>query len=133
MKRYITEQGIDLIDVPPRRHKNYEEVWRHLNEMKKVDPADDPDPAFIGRTFVFTGGLQKMVRATAEQLVVNHGGMVGHNITKKTNILVLGNLAYSSGIKDGKSSKWKKAEEYLVEGQDIEILSENNFYEMLGI
>lgn len=65
------------------------------------------------------------------QLVVNMGGLCGDSVNKKTNYLVLGNNDYCTTIKDGKSSKQKKAEKLQIEGQDIEIISENVFYDML--
>ena len=49
----------------------------------------------------------------------------------KTNFLVLGNNDYRSSIKDGKSNKQKKAEEYRLNGCDIEIIPENVFYDMI--
>ena len=133
MKRYVIDKNVDLIDVPPRSSGHSGSVWRHISDMKPVEEEYAPDPDFAGRTFMFTGALEKMLRVSAQQLVLNRGGLVGENVTKKTNVLVLGNLAYSSGVKDGKSGKWKKAEKYLAEGQDIEIVSENVFYDMLGI
>ncbi|WP_270433393.1 exonuclease domain-containing protein [Anaerostipes hominis (ex Lee et al. 2021)] len=93
---------------------------------------DETHPLF-GKTCVFTGTLEKMARADAMQEVVNHGGYVRNGITTKTNYLILANNTYSPLIKDGKSSKLKKAEKLKSEGQDIEILSENVFYDLLEI
>ena len=72
-----------------------------------------------------------MTRKTAMQMVVDLGGLVGNSVTKKTNYLILGNNDYCSSIKDGKSSKQKKAESLKLSGNDIEIISENVFYDML--
>lgn len=80
---------------------------------------------------VFTGTLEKMIRREAMQLVVDHGGINGDSVTKKTNYLILGNNDYCKSIKDGKSSKQKKAEKLKLEGLDIEIISENVFYDMI--
>lgn len=80
---------------------------------------------------VFTGTLEKMVRKDAMQFVLDCGGFVGDSVTKKTNFLILGNTDYSVAIKDGKSSKHKKAEKLKLEGQEIEIISENTFYDIL--
>jgi DNA polymerase-3 subunit epsilon len=59
-------------------------------------------------------------------------GLCGAGVTKDTNYLVLGNNDYCTSIKDGKSSKQKKAEKYKAAGMDIEIISENIFYEMIA-
>lgn len=80
---------------------------------------------------VFTGVLEKMNRAQAAQCVVDLGGLCENTVTQRTNFLILGNNEYCSTIKDGKSSKQKKAESYKLKGLDIEILSEDVFYDLL--
>lgn len=80
---------------------------------------------------VFTGTLEKMVRKEAMQIVADLGGINADNVTKKTNYLILGNNDYCTSIKDGKSSKQKKAEKLKLDGQDIEIIPENVFYDMI--
>ncbi len=95
------------------------------------DEFDDTHPLYK-KECVFTGTLEKYSRQEAAQIVVNLGGTCGNKVTKKTNYLILGNNDYCSLIKDGKSSKQKKAEEYKLKGQDIEIIPENVFYEMIG-
>ena len=72
-----------------------------------------------------------MERKYAFQVVVNLGGIPSDNVTKKTNLLVLGNNDYCKTIKDGKSSKQKKAEQYIIDGLDIEIVPESVFYEII--
>ena len=73
-----------------------------------------------------------MIRKEAMQIVVNSGGKIGNTVTKKTNYLILGNNTYCTLIKDGKSNKQKKAEKLKLDGQDIEILSEDVFYDMIN-
>lgn len=96
------------------------------------DAKLDPDNPLYGKVCVFTGKLEKMERKDAMQIVANLGGQNGDGVTKKTNYLILGNNDYCSSIKDGKSSKQKKAEQYKLEGYDIEIIPESVFYEMIG-
>ncbi len=72
-----------------------------------------------------------MPRREAMQIVLNLGGICCDGITKNTNYLVLGNNDYSSTIKNGKSNKQKKAEQYLLLGHNIQIISENIFYELI--
>ena len=91
----------------------------------------NPDSPLFGKVVVFTGTLERMPRRDAMQLVVDIGGFCGDSITKQTNFLVLGNNDYCSSIKGGKSNKQKKAEKLILEGQDISIISENVFYEMM--
>lgn len=91
---------------------------------------DESHPLF-GRLCVFTGKLEKMSRREAMQLVVNLGGFVGDSVTKKTNYLILGNNDYCATIKDGKSSKQKKAEKLISDGCDLSIMPESVFYDLV--
>ncbi|MCI8483461.1 MAG: exonuclease [Lachnospiraceae bacterium] len=106
----------------------------HYIRVSDITPSttniDISNPLY-GKVFVFTGTLEKMPRKEAMQLVVDHGGTNGSSVTKSTNYLVLGNNDYCSLIKDGKSNKQKKAENLKLQGYDIDIISENVFYDML--
>lgn len=104
-----------------------------LSQIKTTITVFDEDNPFFGKVCVFTGVLEKMKRAYAAQLVVDLGGVCGNSVTKKTNYLILGNNDYCSTIKDGKSSKQKEAEKLKLKGNDIEIISENTFYDILNI
>ncbi len=73
-----------------------------------------------------------MVRKDAAQLVANLGGILGDGVTKKTNFLVLGNFDYCSTIKEGKSSKHKRAEQLILKGQDLQIIPESVFLSMVA-
>lgn len=92
---------------------------------------DETNPIFK-KYCVFTGALEKYTRAQAAQLVVDLGGFCENTVTKKTNFLVLGNYDYIQNIKEGKSSKHKKAEAYQLKGCDIQIIPETVFYEMIS-
>lgn len=91
----------------------------------------DTDNPIFGKTFVFTGVLEQMQRKDAMQIVADFGGISSNNINKHTNYLVLGNNDYCKSIKDGKSNKHKKAEDYKAKGYDIEIIPENVFFDMI--
>ena len=83
------------------------------------------------KTFVFTGAMERMVRKDAMQTVLNLGGYCGDSVNQDTNFLVLGNAGYSITLVDGKSAKRRKAEKFKAEGEDIEIISEDVFLDML--
>ncbi len=91
----------------------------------------DETHQLFDKVCVFTGTLDKLVRKDAMQIVVNLGGVCGDNVTSKTNYLILGNTNYYKTIKDGKTSKQKKAENLKLKGQDIEIITENDFYDII--
>lgn len=101
------------------------------SEINATTSEFDPSHPLYGKICVFTGALERMVRRGAMQVVANLGGICADGVTAKTNFLILGNNDYCASIKDGKSSKQKKAEAYLLKGNDIQILSENAFYDMI--
>ncbi|MDR0994164.1 MAG: exonuclease [Verrucomicrobiota bacterium] len=126
MSKYIKQNGICL-SVKRERHHDYSPLHKLTPEADDIDPST----SIYGRTFVFTGVLERMVRAEAAQLVVNSGGLCADSVNKNVDFLVLGNGSYRMALKDGKSSKHKKAEQLKLKGQDIEIISENVFFDML--
>ena len=75
----------------------------------------------------FTGKLQKYTRKEVMQVVAEIGGLSEKSVTKKTRFLILGTQA-----KEGKSRKQLKAEKNLEKGQNIEIIPEMVFYNMLA-
>ncbi len=92
----------------------------------------DEEGFFYGKHVVFTGKLERMIRKDAMQIVVNLGGVLDKSVTAETNFLILGNNDYNAILKGEKSSKHKKAEKLKLKGQDIEIIDENTFYDILN-
>lgn len=126
IKEYVSEHiGIDEFI------KSFEKRSKNLHLLTSESTSFDETHPLYGKTCVFTGKLERMERTKAAQLVINAGGKCDNEVTKNTNFLILGNNDYCSSIKDGKSNKQKKAEEYKLKGLDIEIISENIFYDML--
>lgn len=99
--------------------------------VAESDEFDEDSPLY-GKTFAFTGTLEKMTRKEAMQIVINAGGKCTDNVVASTNFLVLGNQDYYKGIKNSKSNKQKKAEKMQLSGADIVAISENTFYDMLN-
>ncbi len=95
-----------------------------------TDSVDETNPLF-GKVVVFTGALSKMERKAAFQIVANLGGIPKDSITSQTNYLVIGNEEFAKTVKNGKTGKMRKAEEYQKKGQEILILSENAFFDMV--
>ncbi|MFZ0617850.1 MAG: NAD-dependent DNA ligase LigA [Candidatus Acidiferrales bacterium] len=58
----------------------------NMKEEKKAALSDK----FAGKTFVFTGTLERRSREEAEALVAAHGGKAGASVSKKTNYVVVG-------------------------------------------
>ena len=121
----------DVENFKQQFKKHYSSSTVKAKEMVAETMEFDEKHPLYGKLCVFTGILEKMARKDAMQVVVNLGGMCGDNVTTQTNYLVLGNNDYCKSIKDGKSNKQKRAEKLKMQGQDIEIISENVFYDML--
>lgn len=125
MLAVMTERGITMEDLKPK-------AAHALSEgIKPTVDTFDTTTAVYGKTFVFTGALDAMVRKDAMQLVVDLGGAVDDTVNKNTNYLVLGNSGYCVALKDGKSSKHRKVEKMQAKGQDVQIITECVFYEMI--
>ena len=84
-----------------------------FNEVKVTRPSE-----FTGKTFVFTGSLEKFSRKNAQVMVEKLGARASGSVSSKTDYLVAG---------PGAGSKLKKAEEL-----GITILSENEFLEKIS-
>jgi DNA polymerase-3 subunit epsilon len=126
MKGHMESNGITIESLRPTKSGfSAKDIQASTTDFDEASPVYE-------KVFVFTGTLERMTRKEAMQLVVDRGGLCGDGVNKKTNFLVLGNNDYSSTIKDGKSSKQKKAEQLKLSGCDIEIISENVFYDMIG-
>ena len=131
IKEKMKNDGLEINDIFAKR--NYSSKNIDIHAIKPDNIEIDEDNFFYNKHCVFTGKLEKMIRKDAMQLVVNVWGILDNSVTKKTNYLILGNNDYCSSIKDGKSSKHKKAEKYKLEGQDIDIIDEDTFYNLFNL
>lgn len=97
-----------------------------------ANPDADPDGYLYGRVLVFTGGLMSMTRQVAWDEVVRAGGIPEKNTTKRTNVLVLGDFNPAS-LRPGAtySGKAQKAFDLQDKGQDIELMTEDDFLRVL--
>lgn len=132
LKNDIIEKygSIEVLAQSTKRRKSSYTLSKSANIHTNNTDFDETHPLFK-RVCVFTGVLEKMARKDAMQIVADLGGINADRVTQKTNFLILGNNDYCKAIKDGKSSKQKKAEKLKLSGQDIEIIPENVFYDMI--
>jgi len=77
------------------------------------------DTRLAGKTFVFTGGLERHSREQAGEIVVSHGGKVGNSVSKKTDYVVVGS---------DPGSKFDQAKKL-----GVEILDEAGFEKLVGV
>ena len=73
-----------------------------------------------------------MLRKDAMQIIVNLVGILDSGVINKTNYLTLGDNDYNAILKGEKSSKHKKAEKLKLEGNDIDIIDELTFYDLIN-
>ncbi len=97
-----------------------------------ANPDADPDGYLYGRVVVFTGALASMIRQRAWDEVVRAGGRPEENMTKRTNVLVLGSFNPGS-LRPGAglSGKAQKALDLQAKGQEIELMTEADFLDVL--
>lgn len=116
--------------------KGFKPTGRHYaNILAALDApsgeVDETNPIFQ-KVVVFTGSLSRMERKDAFQIVANLGGIPKDSITAKTNVLVIGTTDYAKNIKNGKTGKMKKAEDLQKKGNDIIVLSEDAFFDLIS-
>ena len=134
IKYTMASKGLTIEDLWPKRQ--YARRYKGGIDIHSIVPETveiDEDSFFFNRHVVFTGKLEKMLRKDAMQLVVNLGAVLDGTVTTKTNYLILGNNDYNAILKGNKSSKHKKAEKLKLDGQDIEIIDELTFYDLLDL
>ena len=105
---FKNKQNLDLI----QKLKNY-----GINMEYITDENISHDEYFSNKTFVLTGTLANITREEASKMIENKGGKVTSSVTKKTNIVVVG---------DNPGSKYQKALEL-----NIEIWNENQFLDII--
>ena len=104
-------------------NKSNNEIILSLIKYLKVENFKtlNKNGKFSGKTIMFTGGFEKISRSEAKSLVEENGGKVLGSISKKLNILVVGNNKPTK-------SKIEKSKEL-----GINVISENDWYKFLNI
>jgi len=93
------------------------------NLIKYVSIEESKSPksgVFTGKSFVFTGSLQKCARTEAQKTVNNLGGETPSSVGKDLTYLVCGENSEST-------SKRQKAEKLIDSGASIKIITEDEF------
>jgi DNA polymerase III epsilon subunit-like protein len=98
----------------------------------EINPDADPGGLLHGRVLVFTGRLMSMTRQLAWDETVRVGGTPELNTTKRTNVLVVGDLN-PAVLRPGTtlSGRARKAFQLQDGGQDIELMTEDDFVRAL--
>lgn len=96
-----------------------------------LQPRPDAEPSadhpLFGVTVCFTGNMDHLTRRDAAQLVVDAGGEVVNNMSRRVNLLVVGNLSPERLAGHQTSSKVRRAAELAAEGHPIEVIDPTDF------
>jgi DNA polymerase-3 subunit epsilon len=92
----------------------------------------NPEGCLYGEFIVFTGVLE-LRRTEAADMAAKIGCQVESGVTKRTTILVVGNQDIKKLAGHEKSSKHRKAEGLILNGQPIRILGESDFKELINL
>jgi DNA polymerase-3 subunit epsilon len=107
-------------------------TWKP-SDLTPGTEAFDTDHPLYGHRIVITGTLPNgMTRREAYQRVVNVGGEVAANVSRRVNILVIADLDMNVIGEDGKSGKLRKAIELAEAGNPIELMDSRYFLRLLG-
>jgi DNA polymerase-3 subunit epsilon len=108
-----------------KKYKHRREI--NIDEIKAGTYNFDNNHPFYKKSIVFTGTLESMKRVDAMKKVTNVGGIPSNSITKNTNYLVIGLN------KKQKSSKLIRAENLILEGVNLQVIGEVDFWKLLEI
>lgn len=114
--------------------KEYCKKHKKQTKAAEINPSVstfDSNHPLYQKECVITGKLSRATRKQAMQLLADVGALNRDTVTKDTRFLILGNNDYCKTVKNGKSSKHKKAEKLILNGQDLQIISENTFYDLI--
>lgn len=124
----MTESGLDLDAIQKR-------------VLQPIDPSSsgsgaitrdgNPDGPLSGEVIVFTGALE-IPRREAADLAASVGCSVANSVTKKTTMLVVGDMDVTKLSGHDKSSKHRKAEQLVEAGQTLRIIRETDFKELVA-
>ena len=99
-------------------------------KVKEININTEADGELNGKVIVFTGALS-ITREEAMKLAAEHGAIPNASVTSTTNYLVVGNDDYHKFKTGNKSNKMIKAEQLIAKGQDLEMITEDDFLDLL--
>jgi DNA polymerase-3 subunit epsilon len=110
-------------------HSNYNEFIKNIvvNESQISE-----DNYFYKKTVCFTGTCESGQRKELLQKIANVGGIPTNSVTKKTDVLVVGQQDFRIVGEDGMSTKQEKAFNLRSNGFNIEIISEREFLRLMA-
>ncbi|MCY0905390.1 exonuclease domain-containing protein [Arthrobacter sp. H14-L1] len=106
--------------------------WPEEGPNPEANQRADPHHPLFGQMVVFTGTLQ-LARSTAKERAAGFGAQPASAVTKKTTVLVVGDGFVAADLRNGRLTvKARKVLDLHDRGQNIEVLSEGEFMQMIG-
>jgi len=104
-----------------------------LKEVKIVEPkkVENTGNKLFGKSVVFTGGMEKMDRKSAQKKVQEVGGKTPSGVSAELDYLVIGDEGSPLVGAGEKSTKHKAADKLIAKGSKLQIISETDFLKML--
>ena len=125
----MRDSGLDLEAIQKRVKQPINPSSSGAASIKR---DGDPDGPLAGEVVVFTGALE-MLRREAADLAASVGCAVSNSVSKKTTVLVVGDMDVSRLAGQNKSSKHRKAEQLVAAGQSLRIIRESDFKELVAL
>jgi DNA polymerase III subunit epsilon len=98
----------------------------------RIKLGGNPEGPLAGEVIAFTGSLQ-IPRREAAELAAQLGCEVSPGVTRKTTILVVGDIDITRLAGHEKSTKHRKAEDLISQGAAIKIVRETDFLKLVSL
>lgn len=107
-------------------------AWPEEGPNPLPNPTAEPGHPLFGQTVVFTGDLV-MTRPEAKSRAADMGARPESRVTARTTVLVVGDGFVAGDLRAGRlTGKAKRVLELHAKGQQIEVVSEGEFLQMVG-
>lgn len=114
----------------PRPHSSSSSKGRfakfNRGPIPEPNPDADPNHPLFGKVTVVTGDFPSLTTDEVWAQLAQHGAQVAANVTKKTQLLFVGEWPSIT-------TKQKRAQELQAKGQDLEILELDDFFRLTGL
>lgn len=102
-------------------------------KLERLTPIDqlNKDHYFYNKNVCFSGKMNLFTKKNAEQITLNLGAQINTNVTRNTDVLILGDIDDQIKRFGKKSNKHLKAETMAANGQPIDIITEDVFLDII--
>ncbi len=117
-----------------KKQRKYGPFSNKRANANKFTPKENADKnnLFYNKVTVVTGDITGYSREHLFQVLSEKGALVKNNVSKQTDILILGKQDLRFIGKDGISSKEKKVRNYIAKGEKIELVTESELLDIIS-